>query len=100
MNTFKKNLVKGNLDITGNYFNTSIFQWEPALEKVDVIFHQLIYRGPPEEEIEEYFIGKDELKEKVEERKKIKKMSLSESTEASSVFPDKNKWTENKFSSI
>ena len=57
------------------------------LEKVDVIFHQLIYRGPSEEEMEEYFMGQEEMREKAEERERIKKMSVSESTKASSEFP-------------
>lgn len=50
-NTFKKNLLKGNFEIIANYFNTSNFKWEPMLEKVDVIFHELVYRGPPPNEV-------------------------------------------------
>lgn len=42
-NTFKKDILKGELTAAVYYFNNSIFRWEPILEKVALGFHKLTY---------------------------------------------------------
>ena len=42
-NTFKKDILKGDLNIAIYYFNNQIFRWEPMVEKVNLFFHKLIY---------------------------------------------------------
>jgi hypothetical protein len=42
-NTFKKDILKGDLNVVIYYFNNLIFRWEPMLEKVNLFFHKLTY---------------------------------------------------------
>jgi hypothetical protein len=42
-NTFKKDILKGEVEGAVYYFNNSIFRWEPILEKVALGFHKLTY---------------------------------------------------------
>lgn len=42
-NTIKKDLLKANFEITVFYFNSSIFRWEPMIEKVDLAMSKLAY---------------------------------------------------------
>lgn len=42
-NTYKKDILKGDLNMVIYYFNNMIFRWEPMLEKVNLFFHKLTY---------------------------------------------------------
>ena len=42
-NTYKKEMMEGELDVALSYFNVSIFRWEPVVEKTAIAFHRLVY---------------------------------------------------------
>jgi len=42
-NTFKKDIIKGELSLAVYYFNSSIFKWEPVLERASFNYFRQIY---------------------------------------------------------